>query len=283
MDDAVQPVQVCMASEDSYTYESVSDMSDGKAKEDEIRGKSLPDPRDRDQDGKRISPFDRQDRRRSPGVKRSRERSRRSRERSPRGGRERKGRSRAPEQDKRKEVSRKEKPPGKEQPMEPAEPPRSQRVQLRSAKPQREGVVYGQQVKCPHCQKKLTSQVSGQKLHMYLNLYCLRCQMWNQLPQKKKTHEEWERTLERAQALRAKREEQDQREAEAVAQASKRSLSKKKELKPKPSKSLPAPVPLESSSGSGGDEEPEPAPAASSKKTNRHSTGSGRNVIINIA
>ena len=272
-----------MASEDSYTYESVSDMSDGKAKEDEIRGKSLPDPRERDQDGKRISPFDRQGRRRSRTVRRSRDRSRRSRERSPRAGRERKGSSRAEEHDKKKEVSRKEKAPGKERPMEPAEPPRSQRVQLRSAKPQREVVGYGQQVKCPHCQKKLTSQVSGQKLHMYLNIYCLRCQMWNQLPEKKKTHEEWERTLERAQAVRLKREEQDQREAEMDAEASKRSLSKKKQLKPKQSKSLPAPVPLESPSGSGGDEEPEPAPAASSKKPKTLSTGSGRNVIINIA
>ena len=169
--------------------------------------------------------------------------------------------------------------PGKERPMEPARPPRAGQVQLTSAKPERDW-GYGKQVACPHCRKKLTSQVSGQKQHMVLNVYCLRCQRWNMLPDKNKTPEEWERTLERAQMLRAKRE-QDQREAEAEAQVSKGYPSKQNAPKSKPAKSLPAPVPIESPSGSG--EEPEPAPAASSKKKKTRSSGSGRQVIINIA
>ena len=137
--------------------------------------------------------------------------------------------------------------------------------------------TWAPKVKCPHCGKKLTAQESGQKLHMYLNLYCIRCQLWQKLPEANRTQEMW------AKVLCAQRAKQDQRDAEAAAVAPTRSQSSRVR---KAKSSLPKALPVDPPSPSGGDTGSDPSepekPVCKSKKAKNRSSGSGRQVTINI-
>ena len=175
---------------------------------------------------------------------------------------------------------------GKERPSHPADPPRHGPGIRLTPRPMPgdtsgSGGKGGGRVRCPHCHKVLTDQISGQKQHMYMNVYCLRCQLWNKLPAAKQTQENWDKTREQAYQLRAKREQQDQRDAEAEVMRSTRSVARSSR-RSKSSAPLPQPIPVKSPSPSDPDKEsPEETVPKPRKKQAR--TASGRNVIINIA
>ena len=237
------------------------------------------------------SPFDAMEKKPSRDRNRERTASPRSRSRRGRSSRRReekerkKSRSRTERKEKHKRRSEKktEETRRTEQPPEPAVPPKqAPAVRLTPKRPPEEKTRKGAgRVQCPHCKKSLTTdQISGQKQHMYMNLYCLRCQFWNKLPEAKKTQAYWDKTYEQATLLRAKREQQDQREAEAETQRSTRSVASSSH-RSKSAVPLPPPIPVRTPSPSDAEESPEEKAVKPRKKTAR--AGSGRSVIINIA
>ncbi|CAL1140784.1 unnamed protein product [Cladocopium goreaui] len=207
-------------------------------------------------------------RRRGRSASRGRDRRRRSRSHGKR-KRHSDGRS---GRDTERKARRKEAEPedkGSKRPVSPpGKPPEGAAVDLRPARrAETDAGTVAPKVKCPHCGKKLTAQESGQKFHMYLNLYCIRCQLWQKLPEGNRTQAMWENTLQQAKVICAQRAKQDQRDAEAAAVAPTRSqASRVRKAKP----SLPKALPLDPPSPSGGDtgsDPPEPEkPVGKSKK-----------------
>ncbi|CAL1165185.1 unnamed protein product [Cladocopium goreaui] len=223
------------------------------------------------------SPFDAMEKKPSRDRNRERTASPRSRSRRGRSSRRReekerkKSRSRTERKEKHKRRSEKktEETRRTEQPPEPAVPPKqAPAVRLTPKRPPEEKTRKGAgRVQCPHCKKSLTTdQISGQKQHMYMNLYCLRCQFWNKLPEAKKTQAYWDKTYEQATLLRAKREQQDQREAEAETQRSTRSVASSSH-RSKSAVPLPPPIPVRTPSPSDAEESPEEKAVKPRKKT----------------
>ena len=238
------------------------------------------------------SPFDAKDargsqarsRRRDRSASRGRDRRRRSRSHGKRKRRS-DGHTRAERKTRRKKPEKEKTVQGSQRPVSPpGKPPEGSGVDLRPARrSEGEEGTWAPKVKCPHCGKKLTAHESGQKLHMYLNLYCLRCQLWQKLPEANRTQDNWEKTLAQAKRLCAERAKQDQRDAEAAAVAPTRSQAS---CVRKSKSSLPKALPVDPPSPSGGDTESEPSepekPVGKAKKAKNRSSGSGRQVTINI-
>lgn len=245
-----------------------------------------------DEEGKRderTSPFDAHLKRPSKSkggrsASRERDRPRRSRSHGERKRRShsRSGREKERKEDKERKERREKAEPeekrskGSERPPSPrGKPPKRSDVQLVEAGGSKgaDAGTWTSKVRCRHCRKMLTSHESGQKMHMYLNLYCIRCQLWNKLPEANRTDEQWHKTLEQAQAICAERKTKDQRDAEAEVMAPTRSHSSSaRKSKWSQAKALP----LNPPSPSGGDTESEPSekPRGKSKKAKARSSGS---------
>lgn len=178
--------QASMAPDDEDEESSEEDVSD----EEEAKGPQ-PEPREtetKDRKDAKESPFDKKERRETRAKSRDRGRhaskERRSKERD-RSRRSRKGCTRSRERVSKKEDRKaRDKSRGRsrvpvsrsDRPNEPTgKPPK--KVELlpkqRAATKKHEGdwdQKKADRVKCPHCKKSLTTQLSGQKQHMYMNL-----------------------------------------------------------------------------------------------------------------